>query len=150
VQVWDIFFPPQLSSQPQDVAARRLRMILVADRCGLSDANFAKIKASVVEVRGLAGQTCDPLRARAHKTSACAQAVQEFAEVGDEGDVGVKLTNDPRLGAVYSVEVPVRRSRIALPAGEDDQRLAAGTFEWRDHVDEALIGRPTGPSCSLF
>lgn len=69
-----------------------------------------------------------------------AQAVQEFAEVCDDKSVGVKMSTDPQLGTVYSVDVPVRRARSELQAeaqGNADRRLVAGTFEWQENGMES-------------
>jgi hypothetical protein len=39
---WEIFFPPKVEElTPKEEVKRRLRMVLVADRCGLSPASMA-------------------------------------------------------------------------------------------------------------
>jgi septum formation topological specificity factor MinE len=47
--VWQVFFPERPAElTPKDGAKQRLRMILVADRCGLSPSGLAEMKRSIL------------------------------------------------------------------------------------------------------
>ncbi len=84
--VWSIFFPaaPRALS-PKDEGKQRLRMILVADRCGMSNDALAGMRESIV------------------------RAMRDYVEVDGDEAVEVNLSMDPEIGTIYSVAVPVRR-----------------------------------------
>jgi cell division topological specificity factor MinE len=105
---WNIFFPdapPEI--RPKEEAKQRLRMILVADRCGMSPTGLTEMKRNILS------------------------AIEEFVDIDSEEQIDVNITTDPDVGTVYSVAVPIRRvkpdARLPLDAegGVDDL-----TFEW--------------------
>lgn len=103
-RAWQIFFPPDLAAlNPREEGKNRLRMILVADRCGLSPTSLMDMKESIVE------------------------AVSEFVEIDAEGEIDISMTTDEETGLVYSVAVPVKRVRSRMPtlAAEVSQPSAA-------------------------
>lgn len=105
---WNIFFPdaPQ-EVRPKEEAKQRLRMILVADRCGMSPAGLTEMKRNILN------------------------AIEEFVDIDSEEQIDVSITADPEVGTVYSVAVPIRRvkpeARLALNADGEIEDL---TFEW--------------------
>ncbi|EEH51889.1 uncharacterized protein MICPUCDRAFT_54085 [Micromonas pusilla CCMP1545] len=81
-----IFFPPSEEETARIEAKKRLRMILVADRCAMSGAAMQAMKEKIVDV------------------------VREFAEVDDELGVEVSMSQDPEVqGTMYSLSIPVKR-----------------------------------------
>lgn len=69
----------------------RLRMILVADRCGMTQSSLYEMKHSIVQV------------------------LSDFVEVeGGEDLVDVSVTADGEAGTIYSVSVPVRRIKPSV------------------------------------
>jgi septum formation topological specificity factor MinE len=94
---WAIFFP----AKPEKVSAgeagkSRLRMILVADRCGMNQTSMYEMRHSIVK------------------------AVSDFVEIEGEEMVEVNISNEPDLGTVYSVAVPVRRVKAQARFGSED------------------------------
>ena len=82
-----IFFPPSEEETARLEAKKRLRMILVADRCAMSGAALSAMKARVVEVVG------------------------EFLDVDEDAEVDVATTQDPTgesITTMYAVSIPVR------------------------------------------
>jgi cell division topological specificity factor MinE len=105
---WNIFFPDQPAEvRPKEEAKQRLRMILVADRCGMSPAGLTEMKRNILN------------------------AIEEFVDIDSEEQIDVSITSDPEVGTVYSVAVPIRRvkpeARLALGADGEIEDL---TFEW--------------------
>lgn len=105
---WNIFFPDQPREvRPKEEAKQRLRMILVADRCGMSPAGLSEMKRNILH------------------------AIEEFVDIDSEEQIDVNITTDPDVGTVYSVAVPIRRvkpeARLALNA---DGEIEDVTFEW--------------------
>lgn len=105
---WNIFFPPSSEAARGGRRARsareegknRLRMILVADRCGMTQSSLYEMKHSIVKV------------------------LSDFVEVeGGEDLVDVAVTADGDAGTIYSVSVPVKRIKPTVRAGA----AAAGT-----------------------
>jgi septum formation topological specificity factor MinE len=91
---WRVFFPeraPDLS--PKDGAKQRLRMILVADRCGLSPSGLAEMKKNIL------------------------RALEEFVDIESEEEIDVSISLEPDLGTIYCVAVPVRRVKPEARAG---------------------------------
>ena len=81
-----IFFPPSEEETARLEAKKRLRMILVADRCAMSGGAMKDMKARIVEV------------------------VSDFVEVDEDLGVEVSMTQDPELqGTMYAVSIPVRQ-----------------------------------------
>jgi cell division topological specificity factor MinE len=80
-----IFFPPSEEETARLEAKKRLRMILVADRCAMSGRAMAEMKRQIVDV------------------------VQTFVDVDEEAGVEMSTTQDPgSSGTLYSVSIPVR------------------------------------------
>lgn len=91
---WNIFFPPSARAKPRSAreeGKNRLRMILVADRCGMTQSSLFEMKHSIVQV------------------------LSDFVEVeGGEDLVDVSVTADGEAGTIYSVSVPVRRIKPSV------------------------------------
>ena len=91
---WNIFFPPAARAKPRSAreeGKNRLRMILVADRCGMTQSSLYEMKHSIVQV------------------------LSDFVEVeGGEDLVDVSVTADGEAGTIYSVSVPVRRIKPSV------------------------------------
>lgn len=124
VQAWCVLFP----SRPKpvsnaEIAKQRLKMILISDRCAISDEAKRKIVDNVVG------------------------ALSSFVEIESEEKVQLNVSADPALGTLYSVIVPIRRVK---PQYQDyDEALrnmnygdALGQtrtldvrFEYPDHID---------------
>ena len=109
---WRIFFPdaPKEAS-PKEEVKKRLKMVLVADRCGMSPQNLGEMKTSIV------------------------RALQDYVDIEQEDAIEVAISTSPELGTVYSVNIPIRRvkpdTRLeALPKGQ----LSDGvTIEWDEN-----------------
>jgi cell division topological specificity factor MinE len=82
---WRLFFPQQVEDHARADAKKRLRMILVADRCALSSQSLAEMKRKIVEV------------------------VSEFVVVDQGEPVDVSMTADEEQGTIFSVAIPVKR-----------------------------------------
>ena len=82
-----IFFPPSEEETARLEAKKRLRMILVADRCAMSGQAMAEMKQRIVEV------------------------VSDFVDVDEEMGIEVNMSQDPDGvgGTMYAVSIPVRR-----------------------------------------
>lgn len=114
---WRIFFPPkQADMTPKDEGKKRLRMILVADRCGMNQSSLYEMKHSIVQV------------------------VSEFVEVEGDELVDVNVSADGEQGTIYTVSVPVRRVKpqARLSLGEGKEEAAEGvTMEWESEDPDA-------------
>lgn len=91
-----IFFPPREDKSARQEAKKRLRMILVADRCTLPVSSLTTMKTEIVK------------------------AVSQFVEVEGEETVDVNLTRDESLGTVRAPRTPARvrmAQCIMLPRG---------------------------------
>lgn len=71
----------------RDAGLNRLKVVLVADRVGMTPESFEEMKRSIVDALG------------------------RYVELSSDGDVQVSVSQDEAMGAVYSVSVPVRRVR---------------------------------------
>ena len=82
-----IFFPPTEEETARLEAKKRLRMILVADRCAMSGQAMSEMKMRIVEV------------------------VSDFVDVDEEMGIEVNMSQDPDGvgGTLYAVSIPVRR-----------------------------------------
>ena len=60
-------------------AKKRLRMILVADRCNMTPRSMTEMKKSIVT------------------------AISDYVEVEDGIEVDLSVTTDPDMGTIYSV-----------------------------------------------
>ncbi len=106
---WRIFFPDRpVSLTPKDEGKKRLRMILVADRCGMSNDSLANMKSAIVG------------------------AVSDFVDLEGEDLVEVNISMDPDLGTIYSVALPVKRVKPVLRPGMDAEEADADgiSFQW--------------------
>ena len=72
---WSLFFPVKETDHARNDAKKRLRMILVADRCALSPQSLTEMKAAIVRV------------------------VSTYVVVDQGEEVDVSMTNDAELGA---------------------------------------------------
>eukprot|EP00887_Chlorella_sp_A99_P001623 scaffold8.g1623.t1 len=96
---WQVFFPERPRAlTPKEEGKKRLRMILVADRCGMSADSLSVMKERIVH------------------------AMSEYVDISEEEAVEVSLSVDPDLGTIYSVAVPVRRVKpqARLPLGNEE------------------------------
>jgi len=107
---WHIFFPEAPAGsdvKPKEEAKQRLRMILVADRCGMSPAGLTEMKRNILN------------------------AIEEFVDIDSEEQIDVSITTEPEVGTVYCVAVPIKRvkpeARIAVNEDGDIEGL---TFEY--------------------
>jgi septum formation topological specificity factor MinE len=112
---WAIFFPNSgsgKSSSSRNAGLNRLKVVLVADRVGMTPGSFQDMKKSIVTALGV------------------------YVEITDEADVEIAMSEHPELGAIYSVSVPVRRvkseNRFGRIAGASDSLLDADgvTLSW--------------------
>eukprot|EP00884_Botryococcus_braunii_P000786 jgi/Botrbrau1/10708/Bobra.357_1s0010.1 len=117
---WAIFFPPKSQPlTPKDEGKHRLRMILVADRCGMNQTSLYEMKHSIVQV------------------------VQNYVDIEGEDLVEVNVTMDPDMGTIYSVAVPVKRvkpqARVALDGAV--MEVDGISLEWEIEGDADASGR---------
>eukprot|EP00798_Chlamydomonas_sp_ICE-L_P004992 gene4992-34776_t len=82
---WSLFFPEQQYESPKEQVKKRLRMVLVADRCGMSPSSLSDMKGSII------------------------RALEDFVDIECEESIDVAISNDPGVGTIYSVNIPVRR-----------------------------------------
>lgn len=105
---WQIFFPerpPELSAKEQ--GKQRLRMILVADRCGLSPVGLTEMKKNIL------------------------RSIEAYVDIESEEQIEVSITLEPEVGTVYSVAVPIRRVKPeARMAWQGEGDLEEITFEY--------------------
>ncbi|XP_024362873.1 uncharacterized protein [Physcomitrium patens] len=88
VRAWAIIFPVKSNpSSNASIAKQRLKMILISDRCSVSDDAKRRIVTNIVG------------------------ALSDFVEIESEDKIQLNVSSDPDLGTVYSVTVPVRRVR---------------------------------------
>ncbi|KAH7444836.1 hypothetical protein KP509_02G094000 [Ceratopteris richardii] len=99
VQAWHVLFPPKPKTVSNAaIAKQRLKMILISDRCAISDEAKRRIVDNVVG------------------------ALSNFVEIEAEEKVQLNVSADPDLGTVYSVIVPVRRVRPEYQVYSHDLR----------------------------
>ncbi|GBF90007.1 chloroplast division site-determinant protein [Raphidocelis subcapitata] len=110
---WQIFFPerpPELT--PKDGAKQRLRMILVADRCGMSPTGMAEMKKNIL------------------------RALEDFVDIESEEQIDVSISLEPEVGTIYCVAVPVRRVKPEARLGLEGAEVEGMTvLEW-DPLDK--------------
>ena len=109
---WRIFFPDAPKEvSPKEEVKKRLKMVLVADRCGMTPQSLGEMKGSIV------------------------RALQDYVDIEQEDAIEVAISNSPELGTVYSVNIPIKRVKVdqrfdALPKGQ----VADGvTIEWDEN-----------------
>ncbi|KAK9838388.1 hypothetical protein WJX84_000373 [Apatococcus fuscideae] len=113
---WRIFFPPApMQSSPKDEGKNRLRMILVADRCGMNETSMLMMKTRVLA------------------------AVADFVDIAAEEQVHVNVTMDEAVGTVYSVSMPVKRVKpqARVPIGEDSTTADGVVIQWDEEDSES-------------
>lgn len=105
---WRIFFPERPAAvSPKDAVKQRLRMILVADRCGMSPASMTEMKKTICK------------------------ALDEYVEIESEDRVHVNVTSEPDMGTVYYVAVPVKRVKADQRNFQDMEGSTDGIhMEW--------------------
>jgi len=96
-----IFFPPSAEETARQEAKKRLRMILVADRCAMSETSMDEMKRKIVETVG------------------------EFVDLDETQDVDVSMNTDVELGTMYAVSIPVRRVKAEYDAENDAYMVGA-------------------------
>jgi cell division topological specificity factor MinE len=107
---WRIFFPERASLSPKEEGKKRLRMILVADRCGMSSDSLVGMRESIVK------------------------AMTQYVEVEQSEAVEVNMDMDPEMGTIYSVAVPVKRVKPTFRPGRQEEGFdpddPADQFPW--------------------
>lgn len=115
---WNIFFPEkQATMSPKEAGKQRLRMILVADRCGMSPASLSEMKRTIVK------------------------ALSDFVDIESDADIEVSISTEPQLGTIYCVAIPISRVKpdAKIPAELDGDGV---TLEWDpDNFDSDPSGR---------
>jgi len=94
---WRIFFPERKYLSPKEEGKKRLRMILVADRCGMSSDSLVGMRESIV------------------------QAMTNYVEIEASEAVEVNMSMDPEVGTIYSVAVPVKRVKPTFRSRADSR-----------------------------
>ncbi|GIL56992.1 hypothetical protein Vafri_12260 [Volvox africanus] len=93
---FNIFFPEKPKDvTPKEEVKRRLKMVLVADRCGMSPGSLGELKKTI------------------------ARALQDFVDIESEDAIEVEISDDPGLGTVYCVAIPVRRVKAETRFASD-------------------------------
>lgn len=115
VAAYRIFFPQQAPQQTaQEQGRNRLRMILVADRCAMSNSTLTDMKSSIVS------------------------AVSNYVEVATDDRVEVNVTTDSDMGTIYSVAVPVKRVKPSARFDiRDHLQDGMAVTEWSEDDPEA-------------
>ncbi|XP_010683082.2 cell division topological specificity factor homolog, chloroplastic [Beta vulgaris subsp. vulgaris] len=106
---WKIVFPPPKTRRSSNamIAKQRLKMILFADRCAVSDEAKQKIVKSIVS------------------------ALSDFVEIESQEKVQLNVATDIDLGTVCSVTVPVRRVKPEYQ--EDDETGSIMSIDYKDN-----------------
>lgn len=97
---WKILFPSTIARRSSNarIAKQRLKMILLSDRCAVSDEAKRRIVSNIVG------------------------ALSDFVEIDSQDKVQLSVSEDLDLGTVYSVTVPVRRVKPEYQEHEEDYR----------------------------
>eukprot|EP00798_Chlamydomonas_sp_ICE-L_P014525 gene14525-20556_t len=107
---WNIFFPDEGDQSSQGEVKSRLRMVLVADRCGMSPASLSDMKASIMK------------------------ALEGYIDIDCEESIDVAISSDPLNGTVYSVNIPVKRVKANVRFSEMAEMIETSqggvTLEW--------------------
>ena len=85
--------------------------VLVADRCGMSPGSMSDLKKTI------------------------ARALQDFVDIDSEESIEVNISDDPGLGTVYCVAIPVRRVKAESRFGSDGAEVDGVWMEW-DPMDQ--------------
>jgi len=102
-----IFFPPSAEDTARQEAKKRLRMILVADRCTMNEDSMDEMKMRIVEVVG------------------------QFVDLDEQQSVDVSMETDAELGTMYAVSIPVKRVKAEYDA-ENDAYMVGAQFVYDD------------------
>ncbi|MQL74122.1 hypothetical protein Taro_006465 [Colocasia esculenta] len=110
---WRILFPSTAAKMNSNanIAKQRLKMILFADRCDVSDEAKQKIVSNIVG------------------------ALSDFVEIDSQDKVQLSVSTDPDLGTVYSITVPVRRVKAEFQASEEYRGITS--IEYKDTGEES-------------
>lgn len=76
-------------------------MVLVADRCGMDPSSLGELKKTI------------------------AKALQDFVDIESEESIEVNISDDPGLGTVYCVAIPVRRVKAETRFTADGRPIPA-------------------------
>ena len=118
---WRVLFPPRPAAlNPREAGKNRLRMILVADRCGMNQSSLAEMKTSIVN------------------------ALSAFVEVDSTEAVDVNVSTDDSLGTIYSVAIPVRRIKPQAQVGVSEGGEGDGSAWETDPEADAADRFPYG------
>ncbi|XP_071716930.1 cell division topological specificity factor homolog, chloroplastic-like [Rutidosis leptorrhynchoides] len=98
--------PSMIRNSNANVAKQRLKMILFADRCAVSEEAKQKIVSNVVN------------------------ALSDFVVIESQDKVQLSVSTDPALGTIYSVTVPVRRVKSEYQ--EEDGEGTIMNAEYKD------------------
>ncbi|PKA61018.1 Cell division topological specificity factor like, chloroplastic [Apostasia shenzhenica] len=106
---WKILFPTTTERKNSNakIAKQRLKMILFADRCAVSDEAKQKIVSSIIK------------------------ALSDFVEIESQEKVQLSVSTDGDLGTVYSVMVPVRRVKPGYQQSDEEYKGITG-IEYKD------------------
>mmetsp|Transcript_17231 Transcript_17231/g.37479 ORF Transcript_17231/g.37479 Transcript_17231/m.37479 type:complete len:253 (-) Transcript_17231:299-1057(-) len=120
VAAFQIFFPPkQEESSARIEAKKRLRMILVADRCSMNPSSLKDMKKSIVS------------------------AISDYVEVDKNSDVDLSVSTHPDLGTIYSVSVPVKRVKSQFDVEDMETEIDGMTFKFETEESEDKAGNMT-------
>jgi cell division topological specificity factor MinE len=108
-----IFFPPSEADTARAEAKKRLRMILVADRCTMSDESMEEMKRKIIDV------------------------VEQYVELDEDVPVDVKVKDDVKFGTVYGITVPVSKVKAEFDA-ENEAYMIGAQFVYDDETWEEL------------
>lgn len=118
---FEVFFPPAPRdgelNDARGEAKRRLRMVLVADRSAMTEDTLQRMKDSIVE------------------------AVSSYVEIdGGAPQVQVQWNQDPELGTIYSVSVPVVRVLSQVSRVEKLGKKNRWWLEFKISIDQLYRG----------
>lgn len=117
---WRIFFPERKYLSPKEEGKKRLRMILVADRCGMSSDSLAGMRESIV------------------------QAMTDYVEIEASEAVEVNMSMDPEVGTIYSVAVPVKRVKPTFRSRSDKNSRDSNEWDPEDPDSDPADQFPWG------
>ncbi|KAH0436591.1 hypothetical protein IEQ34_012213 [Dendrobium chrysotoxum] len=106
---WKILFPTTTDRRNSNakIAKQRLKMILFADRCAVSDEAKKKIVSNIIK------------------------ALSDFVEIESQDKVQLSVSTDIDLGTMYSVTVPVRRVKPGYQQSDEEYTGITG-IEFKD------------------
>lgn len=111
---WKILFPMNTDRRNSNanIAKQRLKMILFADRCAVSDEAKQKIVSNIIK------------------------ALSDFVEIESRDKVQLSVSTDVDLGTVYSVMVPVRRVKPGYQQSDEEFTGITG-IQFKDTGEES-------------